>query len=63
MCEEHVGQCFVLRTLHRLPSHSSVLTFCFPNFVASLRSQYSLVNLCVQFVFPAAALHDHFLVR
>ena len=24
MCEKHVGQCFVLRALHRLPSHSSV---------------------------------------
>ena len=23
MCEEHLGQCFVLRALHRLPSHSS----------------------------------------
>ena len=32
MCEKHVGQCFVLRALHRLPSHSSVFTFCFPSF-------------------------------
>ena len=24
MCEKHVGQCFVLRALHRLLSHSSV---------------------------------------
>ena len=24
MCEKHVGQCFVLRAFHRLPSHSSV---------------------------------------
>ena len=32
MCEEHLGQCFVLRALHRLPSHSSVFTFCFPSF-------------------------------
>ena len=32
MCEEHLGQCFVLRALHRLPSHSSVFTFCFPCF-------------------------------
>ena len=27
MCEKHLGQCFVLTALHRLPSHSSVLTF------------------------------------
>ena len=27
-----MGQCFVLRALHRLPSHSSVFTFCFPSF-------------------------------
>ena len=33
MCEEHLGQCFVLRALHRLPSHSSVFTFCFPSFI------------------------------
>ena len=32
MCEEHQGQRFVLRALHRLPSHSSVFTFCFPSF-------------------------------
>ena len=32
MREEHLGHCFVLRALHRLPSHSSVLTFCFPSF-------------------------------
>ena len=32
MCEKHVGQCFVLRALHRLPSHSSVFKFCFPCF-------------------------------
>ena len=32
MYEEHLGQCFVLRALHRLPSHSSVFTFCFPSF-------------------------------
>ena len=32
MCEKHVGQCFVLRALHRLPSHSTVFTFCFPSF-------------------------------
>ena len=31
MCEKHVGQCFVLRVLHRSPSHSSVFTFCFPS--------------------------------
>ena len=24
MSEKHVGQCFVLRAFHRLPSHSSV---------------------------------------
>ena len=24
MCEKHLGQCFVLTVLHRLPSHSSV---------------------------------------
>ena len=33
MCEEHLVQCFVLRALHRLPSHSSVFTFCFPSFI------------------------------
>ena len=33
MCEEHLDQCFVLRALHRLPSHSSVFTFCFPSFI------------------------------
>ena len=33
MCEEHLGQGFVLRALHRLPSHSSVFTFCFPSFI------------------------------
>ena len=27
MCEKHLGQCFVLTALYRLPSHSSVLTF------------------------------------
>ena len=27
MCEKHLGQCFVLMALHRLPSHSSFLTF------------------------------------
>ena len=27
MCEKNLGQCFVLTTLHRLPS----LTFCFPS--------------------------------
>ena len=27
MCEKHLGQCFVLTALHRLPSHSSFLTF------------------------------------
>ena len=27
MCEKHLGQCFVLAALHRLPS----LTFCFPS--------------------------------
>ena len=32
MCEEHLGHCFVLRALHRLPSHSSVFIFCFPCF-------------------------------
>ena len=26
MCEKHLGQCFVLTALHRLPSHSFV--FC-----------------------------------
>ena len=31
MCEKHLGQCFVLTALHRLPSHSFVLTFCFPS--------------------------------
>ena len=30
MCEKHLGQCFVLTSLHRLPSHSFV-TFCFPS--------------------------------
>ena len=24
MCEKHLGQCFVLKAFHRLPSHSSV---------------------------------------
>ena len=33
MCEKHVGQCFVLRALHRLLSHSSVFPFCFPSFI------------------------------
>ena len=28
-----MGQCFVLRALHRLPSHSSVFKFCFPSFI------------------------------
>ena len=32
MCAEHLGHCFVLRALHRLPSHSSVFIFCFPCF-------------------------------
>ena len=32
MCEKHMGQCFVLRALHRLPSYSSVFTFCFQSF-------------------------------
>ena len=32
MCEEHLGQRFVLKALHRLPSLSSILTFCFPSF-------------------------------
>ena len=32
MCEEHLGQCFAFRALHRLPSHSSVFTFYFPSF-------------------------------
>ena len=32
MCEEHLGHCFVLKALHRLPSHSSVFIFCFPCF-------------------------------
>ena len=32
MCEEHLGQCFVLRALHGLPSHSSLFTFSFPSF-------------------------------
>ena len=27
-----MGQCFVLTALHRLLSHSSVFTFCFPSF-------------------------------
>ena len=31
MCEKHLGQCFVLTALHRLPSHSFVFTFCFPS--------------------------------
>ena len=31
MCDKHVDQCFS-RALHRLPSHSSVFTFCFPSF-------------------------------
>ena len=31
MCEKHLGQCFVLTALHRLPSHTSVFTFCFPS--------------------------------
>ena len=32
MCLKHLAQCFVLRALHRLPSHSSVFTFHFPSF-------------------------------
>ena len=31
MCEKHLGQCFVLTALHRLPSHSFVYTFFFPS--------------------------------
>ena len=31
MCENHLGQCFVLTALHRLPSHSFVFTLCFPS--------------------------------
>ena len=41
----------------------SMIVLFFNLLVASLRSQFSLVYLCVQFVFSAAALHDHFLVR
>ena len=29
MCDKHLGQCFVLTALHRLPSLSFVFTFCF----------------------------------
>ena len=29
MCEKHVGQRFILRGLHRLPSHLPVFTFYF----------------------------------
>ena len=29
MCEKHLGQCFVLTALHRLPSLSFLFTFCF----------------------------------
>ena len=32
MCEKRLDQCFVLTALHRLPSHWSVFTFCFPSF-------------------------------
>lgn len=32
MCKKHLGQCFVLTALHRLPIHSSVFTFRFPSF-------------------------------
>ena len=31
MCEKHLGECFVLTALHRLPCHTSVSTFCFPS--------------------------------
>ena len=31
-----MGQCFVLRPLHRLPSHSFVFTFCLPHSVFSM---------------------------
>ena len=33
MCEKHLGQCFVVTVLHRLPSYSSVFTFCFTSFI------------------------------
>ena len=33
MCEKHLDQCFALTALYRLPSHSSVFTFCFPSFI------------------------------
>ena len=29
MCEKRLGECFVLTTLHRLPSHASVFTVSF----------------------------------
>ena len=32
MCRENLGKCFDLTALHRLPSHSSVFTFCFASF-------------------------------
>ena len=40
---------------------SVIVLFFYLVLVTSLRSQFSLVYLCVQFVFSAAALH--FLVR
>ena len=29
---ENLGKCFDLTALHKLPSHSSVFTFCFASF-------------------------------
>ena len=55
-----------LSVTHRLCyPHPNLISWLMVNnlLVASLRSQFSLVYLCVQFVFSAAALHDHFLVR
>ena len=55
-----------LSVTHRLCyPHPNLISWLMVNnlLLASLRSQFSLVYLCVQFVFSAAALHDHFLVR
>ena len=51
---------FVVREIQKTKHSVTVLSFNLL-LVASLRSQFSLVYLCVQFVFSTAALH--FLIR
>ena len=45
MCEKHLGQCFVLTVLHRLPSHSSVFQALIFLLLRYLREKL-LVSLC-----------------